>query len=225
MSRNSKAVSTLAGLAMGCIVAVAALAQYGHSGKSADNTPGRFDYYLLALSWAPEFCATHAGNTSSSECDPKRHFGFVVHGMWPQNNDGSYPMNCAPAQPVAQATVQHMLYIIPARGLIQHEWAEHGTCSGLPTQEYFANIEKAFNAVQVPPEYRALAQAISTSPSEIEQKFAAANRAPVGAFRVTCSRSELVELEVCLTKDLHYRECGSGVRECRARQMTIPPVP
>src|SRR5271157_1802189 len=118
-----------------------------------------------------------------------------------------------------------MLDIMPSRGLIQHEWAEHGTCSGLPPQEYFADVEKAFSAVQIPPEYRAPTQTISASPSEMEQKFSAANHAPAGAFRVTCSHSELVELEVCLTKDLHYRECGSGGRECRARQVTIPPVP
>ncbi len=153
------------------------------------------DYYLLALSWAPQFCATHAGNASSSECDPGRHFGFVVHGLWPQNDDGSYPQNCAPARPVAEQTVRRMLAIMPARGLIQHEWAEHGTCSGLSPQEYFAKIEKAFAGVQIPPEYRAPAQTISASPSEIEQKFAAANRAPTGAFRVSCSHAELVELK------------------------------
>ena len=134
-------------LLMSCLLTSTACAKHRHgSASSADNTPGSFDYYLLTLSWAPEFCATHAGNTSSSECDPHRHFGFVVHGLWPENDNGSYPQNCAPAQPVAQQTVQHMLAIMPARGLIQHEWATHGTCSGLSTQDYFADIEKAFRA-------------------------------------------------------------------------------
>jgi ribonuclease T2 len=195
------------------------------SSPSSGSSSSGSDYYLLALSWAPQFCATHAGNASSSECDPGRHFGFVVHGLWPQNDDGSYPQNCAPARPVAEQTVRRMLAIMPARGLIQHESAEHGTCSGLSPQEYFAAIEKAFNAVQIPPEYRAPAQTISASPSEIEQKFAAANHAPAGAFRVSCSHAELVELNVCLAKDLRYRECGSNVRECRVRQVTVRPVP
>ena len=48
---------------------------------AADNTPGSFDYYLLTLSWAPEFCATHEGNAPSSECGPAWHLGFVVHGL------------------------------------------------------------------------------------------------------------------------------------------------
>lgn len=203
-----------------------ACAKHRHSSSgSADDTPGSFDYYLLTLSWAPEFCATHPRNTSSSECDPKRHFGFVVHGLWPENDNGSYPKDCAPAQLVSQSIVQQMLAIMPARGLIQHEWATHGTCSGLTTQDYFAGIKKAYRQIQVPPEYRAPGQAIEASPAEIEQKFAAANQAPAGAFRVSCSGSEFVAVEECLTKDLQYRQCGSGLRDCRAPRVTIPPTP
>ncbi len=192
---------------------------------AAGNAPGNFDYYLLTLSWAPEFCATYAGNAPASECDPARHFGFVVHGLWPENDDGSYPLNCTPAQPVAQPTVEHMLAIMPARGLIQHEWATHGTCSGLGAQGYFAAIEKASRQVQVPAEYRAPGQAMQTSPYDIEQKFAAANHAPAGNFRVSCSNSELVAVEVCLTKDLQYRQCSPRLRDCRAPQVTIQPTP
>jgi ribonuclease T2 len=192
---------------------------------SAENASGSFDYYLLSLSWAPEFCASHADNAASSECDPKRRLGFVVHGLWPQDDNGSYPRNCAPAQPVARQTVERMLAIMPARGLIQHEWATHGTCSGLAAQDYFATIEKAFQQVQVPPEYRGPGQAIEASPAEIEQKFAAANHASAGDFRVSCTSGELVGVEVCLTKDLQYRECGPGLRDCRARQVTVQPIP
>jgi ribonuclease T2 len=207
-----------------CLLTIATSAKH-RPAASADNTPGSFDYYLLTLSWAPEFCATHAGNAASSECDPGRHFGFVVHGLWPENDNGSYPQHCALAQPVAQGTVQHMLAIIPARGLIQHEWATHGTCSGLSAQDYFADVEKAFGQVQIPPEYRAPRQMMQASPDDIEQKFAAANHAPAGAFRVSCSNAEFVAVEACLTKDLKYRECGSGLRDCRAPQVAVRPTP
>ena len=95
----------MAGRAFGKVLVGAlflALAANGFAGKhgsqsgrsSADNTPGHFDYYLLTLSWAPQFCATHQANMSSSECDPKRHYGLVVHGLWPQNDNGSYPLEC-----------------------------------------------------------------------------------------------------------------------------------
>jgi ribonuclease T2 len=209
-------------LALACLLPDCASAKHRHS--SADDTPGSFDYYLLTLSWAPEFCATHGSSASSSECDPQRHFGFVVHGLWPENEDGSYPQHCAPAQPVAQATVQHMLPIMPDRGLIQHEWATHGTCSGLDTQTYFSDIEKAFHEVQIPQEYRAPASVVNANPADIEQKFADANHAPRGAFRVSCSNAEFVAIEACLTKDLQYRQCGSSLRDCRVPQITVRPT-
>ncbi len=196
-----------------------------HRSYASDNAPGQFDYYLLTLSWAPEFCATHSGNASSTECDPGRHYGFVVHGLWPENDDGSYPQHCAPARPVAQSAVQQMLPIMPDRGLIQHEWATHGTCSGLETKEYFEDIQKAFRQLQIPQEYRAPAQAMSASPSGIEQKFADVNHAPREAFRVSCSSSEFVALEVCLTKDLQYRDCGGALRDCRAPQVQVRSTP
>jgi len=188
----------------------------------ADSTPGEFDYYLLNLSWAPEFCAAHAGQVSSSECDPAHHFGFVVHGLWPEDDTGSYPQDCGSSSPVSQSIVQHMLTIMPNRGLIQHEWARHGTCTNLTAQDYFNQIDTAFRKVHIPPEYRNPAAPVTASPAQIEQKFAQANNAPAGAFRVVCSQAEL-DVEACLTKDLQFRQCGQ-VRDCRASQVTLPPV-
>ena len=196
-----------------------------HRSHEADNTPGSFDYFLLTLSWAPQFCATKPGAASSSECDPTRHFGFVVHGLWPQNDNGSYPQHCGSARPVASATVQQMLGIMPSRGLIQHEWETHGTCSGLSAQDYFASIQKAFTLLQVPPEYRSLSRSMTASPALLERTFAEANHAPQAAFRVSCNGSDFVGLEICLTKDLQYRDCGARLRECRAPQVEVRPIP
>ncbi len=220
----SAAISkTLAALFVSAALITSASA--GSRRNSADNAPGQFDYYLLTLSWAPEFCATEARNASSSECDPIHHYGFIVHGLWPENEDGSYPQHCGSAQPVAQDTVRQMLSIMPDRGLIQHEWATHGTCSGLDARSYFGDIRKAFGGLQVPAEYRAPAQPTKADPAQIEEKFADANHAPRAAFRVSCRGSEFVAVEVCLTKDLQYRSCGSGVHECRVPQVTLLPVP
>jgi len=193
--------------------------------STADNTPGKFDYYLLVLSWAPEFCATHQSSMSSSECDPKRHYGFVVHGLWPQNNDGSWPKDCGSAQPVSNEIVREMLPIMPARGLIQHEWATHGTCSGLSTQDYFGYIQQLYKSIKVPQEYQHPSEQFSGAPGDIEQKFARANGAPQRAFRVSCSGGDFVAIEACFGKDLKYRECGSSMRECRTPQVKVLPTP
>ena len=193
--------------------------------SNADNTPGAFDYYLLVLSWAPEFCATHQSSMTSSECDPSRHYGFIVHGLWPQNNNGSWPSSCGSAQPVSNEIVREMLPIMPARGLIQHEWAKHGTCSGLSSQEYFGDIQKLYKMVKVPQEYQHPKSQFSAAPSDIEQKFAQANGVPRNSFRVSCSGGDFIAIEACFDKNLKYRDCGSSVKVCRAPQVTVLPTP
>jgi len=42
------------------------------------NQSSKFDYYVMSLSWSPTFCETHQTNP---QCD--KHFGFVLHGLWP----------------------------------------------------------------------------------------------------------------------------------------------
>ena len=77
-----------------------------HSNDSAQS--GQFDYYLLSLSWAPNYCANHPGD-HSNECKIGSHTTFVLHGLWPQANSDPPPMSCSNASPVAAATVDHVL--------------------------------------------------------------------------------------------------------------------
>ena len=85
---TKRLASALLLLALACSLTGTSLA------KSKKKKAASFDYYLLTMSWAPQFCATNPKGKSSSECDPKKHYGFVVHGLWPQNNSGSYPHDC-----------------------------------------------------------------------------------------------------------------------------------
>src|SRR5262245_819748 len=51
---------------------------------------GVFDYYLLALSWSPTYCAERRGTAYDQQCDVRqgRPYAFVLHGLWPQNERG-----------------------------------------------------------------------------------------------------------------------------------------
>src|ERR1700736_4803939 len=62
----------------------------------------QFSYYLLVLSYAPDFCDQPQGNKDPRECGAGRHVGFVVHGLWPQGETSRGPENCGPARPVSQ---------------------------------------------------------------------------------------------------------------------------
>lgn len=191
--------------------------------KGGQQGSASFDYYLLSLSWAPNYCASHPTD-SSSECKAGNHTAFVLHGLWPSsNNNPMQPLSCAPARPVASDIVQHMMEYFPDKGLIQHEWAKHGTCSGLTSAQYFGKVEQAFKAVQVPDRYKKLNHSQQISVHDVEQEFAQANNAPAEAFRLSCHAEQLVALEACLDKDLHYQECPANARECPSSQVKLAP--
>ena len=200
------------------------LAKHKKSQSSSTPSGSDFDYYLLTLSWAPEFCATNSSARSSAECASNKHMGLVVHGLWPQYNNGKWPQDCATTPPVASATVEHMMPIMPGSSLIQHEWAKHGTCSGLSVDDYFANIEKLYTGLTIPDDFKRPGDAASTSPGDIEAAFASANSAPKGAFRVSCPKNEFSAVEICLSKDLQYQACPTTVKECRAGKIEVRPV-
>ena len=55
------------------------------------NEPGKFDYYVLALSWSPSYCQAaqeRAPNRAPDQQCSGRPFSFVVHGLWPQYERG-----------------------------------------------------------------------------------------------------------------------------------------
>ncbi len=185
------------------------------SRPSATSQPGVFDFYLLNLSWSPEFCATH----SSPEC--ASHPGFVVHGLWPQNTNGTYPENCStapgPSNPQGDTDLQ------PTVSLVEHEWQTHGTCSGLAADPYFSLIRSAFHEIRIPANFVHVQHASSVAPATILNQFAAANPGfPVSSFALSCGNNALTAIEVCLTKDLHALACPN-LRSCAATTIKVVP--
>jgi len=185
-----------------------------------------FSYYLLVLSYAPDFCDQPQGKKDFRECGAGRHVGFVVHGLWPQGETSRGPERCGGASPVSDAIVQSMLKYFPTESLIQHEWSAHGTCTGLSAAEYFALVRKARDTVAVPPDLTQATRSIEISPPQIEEKFHASNPSfPRGAFRTSCYRDgELNEVRICLNKDLVPRSCGPSAGECAIPSVRLLPV-
>jgi len=202
-----------------------ALNGWSHKKKPAANAAG-FAYYLLTLSYAPDFCAQPTGNKDPRECGVGRHIGFVVHGLWPQGENSRGPEYCGPASPVSQEIVRVTLNYIPTESLIQHEWAAHGICSGWSAADYFAALRKARDSVTIPDDLRQPGGRLQLSPAQVESKFAAANPSfPRAAFRVSCYRDgELQEVRICLNRDLTPRGCGASAGQCRSASVVLNPV-
>jgi ribonuclease T2 len=193
--------------------------------KKKKATPPALTYYLLSLSWAPDFCAQAGKNADPNECGVGKKIGFVVHGLWPQGDSGTGPENCKPSSTVPSSIVQTMLGYIPTASLIQHEWTTHGTCSGLSVTDYFAAVRKVRDSVTIPTEFQAPAQTLTLSPTAIEAAFATANPSfPKTAFRTSCTSGELQEARICFAKDFSPRACTSSAGECSTSTMKVLPV-
>jgi ribonuclease T2 len=210
-------------LAFGSVATIALEARAKKPPQNHKAPP--FAYYMLVLSYAPDFCDQPSGIKDPLECGAGRSVGFVVHGLWPQGETTRGPEKCGPASPIAPGTIQAMLNYFPSESLIQHEWKAHGTCSGLSAGDYFAAVKKARDSVKIPDELTP-SSPLSMTPADIEAKVASANPDfPKSAFRTACyPNQELQEIRICLNKDLSPRACGTSAGECSATQVNLLPV-
>jgi len=191
------------------------------------NRPGQFDFYVLSLSWSPSFCdsAGERGTPPQDQCGD-RPYSFVVHGLWPQYEQG-FPEFCqVPAPRLDRNIVSSMLDLMPAPRLIFHEWDRHGTCSGLSPRAYFDTVRKARAQVKIPDAYVELTRALTVTPDEVEDAFVAANPGlSRNGIAVTCDSRRLQEVRICLSKEFGFRDCEeTDRRACRRDKLVMPPV-
>lgn len=180
----------------------------GTAGRA--DEPGRFDYYVLALSWSPQYCASEA-RPGDMQC--ARPFAFVVHGLWPQHERG-WPRDCGRGEYLADALIEKALRFMPSKPLVIHEWRKHGVCSGLSAADYFATTERAYRSIKIPAAYQQPTQPLTRKVSQLEGDFLAANRGlKSSGIAVQCSSRYLREVQVCLDKSLQPRACGADVRD------------
>ena len=186
-----------------------------------------FDFYVLALSWSPTWCAANDRDGSTRQCDASADNRFVVHGLWPQFERG-YPEYCdKPERDVPQRFEDALLPLMPSRRLIQRQWDKHGSCTGLRQAEYFATLAHAWKRVRVPEALASLERGGRLPPDEIEGLFEAANPELTGdAIAVSCRRGDFAEVRICLSKDLQYRACPEVDRRgCSGPRALDVPAP
>ena len=205
--------------------ASAACAQAMSSLDTQTIAPAPFDFYVLSLSWAPSFCASEGEGRGGSECTPGARLGFVVHGLWPQNDRG-YPSNCGDGTSrLSKVALDEAREIYPDVGLARHEWRAHGACTGLSPTAYFASVRRARAAVIVPPQFASSNLSARMAPSAAMRAFIDVNpRLRPGMVAIVCRGGALEEARFCMSKDLRaFRPCPDVVRSmCRASDMSVP---
>jgi ribonuclease T2 len=207
------------------IFAIVALAQDAAALDRRQNAPGQFDFYVLALSWSPSFCDAARERAPDQQC-AGRPFSFVVHGLWPQYEQG-FPSYCqVPAPRLDRNIVGSVLDLMPSPRLIFHEWDRHGTCSGLSQHAYFEAVRKARAAVKIPAEFIEMDQPIAVKPDDVAEAFVKANAGLSRAsLAIACDSKRLSEVRVCLNKDFSFRACTEVARRaCKRDSVAMPAV-
>jgi ribonuclease T2 len=180
--------------------------------------PGKFDFYLLDMPWGPEFCSIA---DVSPQCKPQR--SFVVHGLWPQNNDGSYPVFCS--QEPGPSNPQENLDITPDLHLLAHEWDKHGTCSAKGEQRFFQMEREAFTSIDIPLAFDHMERETTMSSAQILDLFYKSNpQLPEGSLIVSCREDHFTAVEACFTTSLKPMPC-LGLHSCTNPSLKIAPVP
>ncbi|SHH04106.1 ribonuclease T2 [Cognatiyoonia sediminum] len=192
----------------------------------AQDTAGEFDYYVLSLSWSPSWCALEGDARQSPQCDPSEDFGWILHGLWPQYEEG-WPANCRTAfRAPSRRQTGEMADIMGTSGLAWHQWNKHGTCSGLDSAAYYALSRLAYENITRPPVLRRLSRTVTLPASVIEEAFIEANPdLEPDQITVTCRQGYIQEARICLTRDLEFRDCNPDVRrDCTMSNAQFDPI-
>jgi ribonuclease T2 len=181
------------------------------STQRADSLPQGtgFDFYVLSLSWSPSYCQSdQARKRDVTQCAGPRPYAFVVHGLWPQFERG-YPRACHTEQNrPRQDQVRAMLDIMPSERLVQHQWNQHGSCSGLSARDYLTVTRAARQRIRVPEVYMSTSDWRRVSVRDVEAAFIESNPGMTAAGIAIARRGNLLsEVRICLTRDLSPRQC------------------
>jgi ribonuclease T2 len=179
-----------------------------------NNTASRFKYYVLSLSWSPEFCRSHPKN---NELQCKQLRVFIVHGLWPECGTGN-PQRCKNGGLTDVIDKEKIYAYMPSDFLIQHEWDTHGTCSGLTRSAYFDLTGNLYGKMKFP--------RLSGAPKadKIEELFIAINPGlDADEIYLSCtengpkkSSNTLDEVRICFDKGTHeFTRCEDARDTCR----------
>ncbi len=235
MPRSSSHSTALARCAFPIVAAIAAILSVfllnpASAGARDPHKAGVFDYFVLSLSWSPSYCASPEGTSDGQQCAPGKRYAFVVHGLWPQYNEG-WPEFCDTRESwVPQNIIDGMLDIMPSKRLIIHEWKKHGSCAGVPMTDYFRAVQLLFERVRIPARYLSPAASVLTTPEQLVTDFVKSNRdLKANMLSVQCGnardRARLSELRICFDRRGNFNPCGRNeARQCGAKMLVMPPV-
>ena len=187
---------------------------------------GDFDYYVMSLSWSANWCATTGDARHDPQCDAGRGLTWVLHGLWPQREQG-WPSYCRTGErDPTRAETAAMADVMGGAGLAFYQWKKHGRCSGLSAPEFYKTARAAHASIALPPVFAGVRKDMKLPASVVEDAFLEANPG-LGRdeITVTCDQGMIQEVRICLTKDLEPRPCApDSARDCRMKDAELDAV-
>lgn len=197
------------------------------SATNADGEKaGEFDYYVLSLSWSPNWCTTTGDSRGSEQCDARHDYGWILHGLWPQFHRG-WPAYCRTSEaPPSRRMTREMQDIQGSAGLAWHQWKKHGTCSGLSASAYYDLSRQAYDQIVRPDVFRKLDRSVKLPAKVVEEAFLKANpKLEPDMLTITCRDGYIEEARICLSKGLEPVPCGRDViRDCTLEGAVFTPI-
>lgn len=204
----------------------AALIALATAAQAENDKPGAFDYYVLSLSWSPNWCLAEGDARNSEQCETGSGHGWILHGLWPQFHRG-YPSFCQTAgRPPSRGMTAKMADIMGTSGLAWHQWKKHGTCTGLSAAAYYALSREAYARVVRPAIFRKLDRKVLLPASVVEEAFLKSNpEMAADGVTITCRKDRIQEARICLSKSLDPVPCGQDVvRDCTLKKAVFAPL-
>jgi len=185
----------------------------------ANQITGDFDYFIMALSWSPDFCAS-TNNLDPQQCSIGMKRAFVLHGLWPTHYQG-YPSFCG-TESMSDELIDEFPGLFPNDFLYGHEWEKHGTCTGLDPEGYFLFSQHLKEAVIIPAAFESPEEPFRIDADGLQEAFVQINPTfSKNSFVPFCSGSGrfMSEVFVCLSKDGRPTECspellGNSSKSC-----------
>lgn len=187
---------------------------------------GDFDYYVMALSWSPTWCALEGDRRGSPQCDADADNGWILHGLWPQYEEG-WPSYCpTSARNPSRSDTRDQADLFGTSGNAWHQWNKHGRCSGLTADDYYRLSREAYRRITRPGIFRKLEDPVRLPASVVEQAFLEENDTlDADQITITCKSGRIQEARICLTRDLELRRCGRDViRDCTMTDALFDPI-
>jgi len=178
-----------------------------------------YDYMILVQTWQPTICS------EVNICKNVNDIDFNIHGLWPQNFDGSYPCYCdknaifnidnfTPTM-IHEMNYEWGSYICEFSDVHcnshfwSHEWLKHGTCANIGNQtEYFNEVLDIKTEYQ----YVDILHDVDIYQSNTEliklADFYNALIDKIGVLpEVTCIGEYITGITLCFNKDVKLIDC------------------